>query len=294
MPVTKVFVTGGSGYVGRHTVAALLGRGITVTALARSDRSAETLSRLGAEPVRGTLTDTEVLREAASRADGAIHLGVDYSEGTAAADRVAADALLDGVGGGPYVHTGGVWVYGDTDGVVDEDAPKNPPAVTAWRLATEKHILARAATGAHPVIVMPGVVYGDGGGLVEMYFAGPARETGAVPLIGDGGNHWAVVHVEDIAELYVLALDAAAGSQYAGVSEEHPTLAGIVEAIGRSAGCPGRTEPLTPAQAADRMGPIAEAFALDQRMTGARARRELGWKPQHTDALTELARPLPT
>ncbi|MFD4814795.1 hypothetical protein ACFWNS_40285, partial [Streptomyces sp. NPDC058418] len=56
----------------------------------------------------------------------------------------------------------------------------------------------------------------------------------------------------------------------------------------------GRTEPLTPAQAADRMGPIAEAFALDQRMTGARARRELGWKPQHTDALTELARPLPT
>jgi hypothetical protein len=38
------------------------------------------------------------------------------------------------------------------------------------------------------------------------------------------------------------------------------------------------------------MGPIAEAFALDQRFTGARARQQLGWAPTHLDALAELAR----
>jgi hypothetical protein len=37
------------------------------------------------------------------------------------------------------------------------------------------------------------------------------------------------------------------------------------------------------------MGPIAEAFALDQRLTAAKARRELGWQPRHTDAVAELA-----
>jgi hypothetical protein len=38
------------------------------------------------------------------------------------------------------------------------------------------------------------------------------------------------------------------------------------------------------------MGPLAEAFALDQRFTAARARRELGWSPAHSDALAEFAR----
>ncbi|MFB7273897.1 NAD-dependent epimerase/dehydratase family protein [Streptomyces sp. NPDC056244] len=291
MPVSTVFLTGGSGYIGRRTIAALREHGIGVTALVRSDRSAETVSRLGAEPVRGGLTDTDVLREAASRADGVIHLGAEATADAATVDRGAADALQDGVGAGPYVHTGGVWVYGNTGVVVDEDAPRNPPAITAWRLANEERVLARAATGGHPVVVMPGVVYGGGGGLIEAFLAGPARESGAVPLIGDGSNHWTVVHVEDIAELFVLALDAPAGSVFAGVTEEHPTLAGIAGAVGRAAGCPGRTERLTLAQAVDRMGPVAEAFALDQRLTGARARSVLGWEPRHTDALGELAEP---
>ncbi|MFE9997267.1 hypothetical protein [Streptomyces avermitilis] len=38
-----------------------------------------------------------------------------------------------------------------------------------------------------------------------------------------------------------------------------------------------------------RMGPIAEVFALDQQFSGARARRELGWTPTRLDALAELA-----
>ncbi|MFJ2647543.1 NAD-dependent epimerase/dehydratase family protein [Streptomyces sp. NPDC087420] len=292
MSVTKVFLTGGSGYVGRPTVAALVRRGITVAALARSEHSARRLSRLGAEPVRGTLTDTAVLREAASRADGVIHLGSDVGPGGDEVDRAAAEALLDGVGAGPYVHTGGAWVYGDTDGVTDEDAPQKPPALTAWRRANEDLVLGRAATGGHPVLVMPGVVYGHGAGLIEMFYTAPARERGAAPVIGDGRNHWGVVHVDDIAELYALALGAPAGSVYVGVSEEAPTQADIAAAAAEAAGHPGRTESLSLEAALERMGPIAEAFALDQRMTSARARRDTGWQPRHVDdVLTEIARP---
>jgi nucleoside-diphosphate-sugar epimerase len=279
----KVFLTGGSGYVGRPTVRALVRQGHEVSALARSDASARTLTELGARPVPGGLTDTAVLREAAAAADGVIHLGQHYGDDTAAVDRAAADALQEGIGDrGPYVHTGGVWVYGDTAGVVAEDAPQNPPAITAWRAANEERVLSH---GGNPVLVMPGVVYGLGGGLIEMFFAAPGREAGAVPSIGDGSNHWALVHAEDIAELYVLALQAPAKSVYAGVSGQNVRLADIVGALTHA---DGRVVRLSLAEATERMGPIAEAFALDQQLTPARARRELGWTPRHLDALTEL------
>jgi nucleoside-diphosphate-sugar epimerase len=279
----KVFLTGGSGYVGRPTVRALVRQGHDVSALARSDASARTLTELGARPVPGGLTDTAVLREAAAEADGVIHLGQHYGDNTADVDRAAADALQEGVGDrGPYVHTGGVWVYGDTAGVVDEDAPQHPPAITAWRRANEERVLAH---GGNPVLVMPGVVYGLGGGLVETFFAAPGRQTGAVPLIGDGSNHWALVHAEDIAELYVLALQAPAKSVYAGVSGQNLPLADVVGAL---TGASGRVAQLSLAEAVDRMGPIAEAFALDQQLTPARAQRELGWQPRHLDALRDL------
>lgn len=285
----QVFITGGSGYIGRSTIQALIRHGIEVTALARSEHSARTVSGLGATPVAGTLTDTDVLREAARQADGVIHLGVDYTEGTADVDRAVAEALQQGAGTRPYVHTGGVWVYGDTDGVVDEDAPLSPPHITAWRLDNEKRVLARAAIGQHPVVVMPGLVYGRSGGLVQSYFVEPGRAAGAVPRIGDGSNHWALVHVDDLAELYVLALNAPAGGIYAGVNGQNLPVGTITQALSHAAGCPGRIDSLTLEDAIQRMGPIAEAFALDQQLTGARARRELGWTPTHLDALTELA-----
>jgi nucleoside-diphosphate-sugar epimerase len=189
------------------------------------------------------------------------------------------------------VHTGGVWVYGDTDGVVDEEAPLRPPALTAWRLENEKRVLARAATGERPVVVMPGLVYGRSGGLIEAFYATPGRAAGVVPCVGDGSNHWALVHVEDVAELYALALSAPAGTVYAGVGDRHPTAGQVAAAVSRAVGHPGAVERLTLTEAGARMGPIAEAFALDQRFTGARARTRLGWRPAHRDPLDQLARP---
>ncbi|MGW6600839.1 NAD-dependent epimerase/dehydratase family protein [Streptomyces sp. NPDC055036] len=282
-------MTGGSGYVGRATIEALVRRGIEVAALVRSDASDRVVTGLGASAVRGELTDVAVLREAARAADGVLHLGQHAGADAAEVDRAAAEAMQDGAGARPYVHTGGVWVYGDTAGVVDEDAPLKPPRLTAWRLENEKRVLARAATGERPVVVMPGLVYGRSAGLIEMFYAAPGREAGAVPVVGDGSNHWSLVHVEDLAELYVLALAAPAGSVYAGVGDQNPTALQVAEALSRAMGRPGAIRQLTMDEATKEMGPIAEAFALDQRFTGARARGQLGWNPVRLDPLTELA-----
>jgi nucleoside-diphosphate-sugar epimerase len=290
----KVFVTGGSGYIGQATIAALRRGGHQVTALARGEQAATVVAGLGATPVTGTLGDLGVLRDAAARADGVIHLAQAGGPQAAWIDRDAAAAMQDGVGAGPYVHTGGTWVYGNTSGLVAEDAPLAPPPIVAWRLDNEKRVLARAARGGRPVVVMPGVVYGKAAGLVARFLVEPARDRQVVHYIDSGANHWSLVHVDDIAELYVLALNAPAGSAYCGVTHTDLTMADIAGAASHAAGCPGRTASVTLEQARTEMGPIADAFALDQQLDSGKARGELGWSPPARDALAELAMPAQT
>jgi nucleoside-diphosphate-sugar epimerase len=285
----KVLITGGSGYLGQATIRALQRHGHQAVALARSDDATRRVESIGAVSVRSGLTDADVLRRAAEDADAAIHLAQDYGPDSASIDLAAATAIQDGLGARPYVHTGGVWVYGNTDQMVDETAPQSPPPITAWRADNEKRVLARAAQGGHPVLVMPGVVYGHAGGLIGQFLNKPAR-TGSAHYIGSGENRWAMVHVDDIAELYVAALAAPAGRIYAGVDDtQSPTMRRIAEAVSIAAGHSGTASSITIEQARREFGPLADAFALDQSLSSARARRELKWAPADRDILSELS-----
>ncbi|CAL9667492.1 NAD-dependent epimerase/dehydratase family protein [Streptomyces sp. enrichment culture] len=282
----KVFLTGGSGYVGQAVITALMRHGHTVEALARSETAAGVVGALGAVPVTGGLGDLEVLRAAAARTDAVIHLAQATS---AEEDLAAASSMQDSIGSGTYVHTGGTWVYGDTEGVVDETAPWNPPALVAWRQAVEEAVLRRASSGGRPVIVQPGLVYGGENRLIDAFYTSPGKAAGAIPCIGDGDNHWALVHIEDIARLYVAALGAVAGSVYVGVSGVNPTAREVAFSVAAAAGLEGKVAQITLEKAREQMGPVADAFALDQQLSPARARAALGWEPRHTDPLTDLA-----
>jgi nucleoside-diphosphate-sugar epimerase len=139
---------------------------------------------------------------------------------------------------------------------------------------------------------MPGLVYGDHEGLIETFFGSRARAGEAsVPYIGDGTNHWALVHREDIADLYVRALGANAAARYVGVGPACPTAREVAEAIARSVGRFDAIDSITLEEARESMGPIADAFALDQRFTSEKAHRDLGWVAKHPDPLAELATP---
>jgi nucleoside-diphosphate-sugar epimerase len=101
-----------------------------------------------------------------------------------------------------------------------------------------------------------------------------------------------MVHVDDVAELYVAALSAPAGGVYAGVDDtQSPTMRQVAEAVSVAAGRPGTATSITIGQAREEFGPLADAFALDQRISAARARRELNWAPDDRDILAELATP---
>ncbi|MFJ5015177.1 NAD-dependent epimerase/dehydratase family protein [Streptomyces griseoluteus] len=283
----KIFLTGGSGYIGKATIGALVAHGHTVEALARGDRAAEVVSSLGATPVRGGLGDLGVLNAAAARAEAVVHLA---QAQTGAEDLAAATAMQDGIGTGTYVHTGGTWVYGDTDGIADETAPWNPPGLVAWRKPVEDAVLRRARQGGRPVVVQPGLLYGGENRLIDVFYTAPGKEAGFIPFIGDGSNRWPLVHVADVAALYAAALKAGAGSVYVGVGGVNPTARDVSLAVAASVGLTGKVASITLEQARDQMGPVADAFALDQQFTPARAEAELGWKPRFTDPLGVLSR----
>jgi nucleoside-diphosphate-sugar epimerase len=278
-----VFVTGGTGYIGSAVVGQLIAAGHEVSALVRSDASAAAAQAAGATPVRGELTDSAVVTAAASSADAAIHTAATNDADGPAADLAVAQAILDGLDGKPYVHTSGVWVYGDTDGVATEDSPLAPPAITAWRPANEAAIV--GTPGAHAVIVIPGLVWGAGKGLVPLF---SLAQDGTPRFLDDGTGHWSLVHVDDIAALYVLALAAPHGEKFIGVADVL-TQRDVAEALSRASGSTAQSQSwsLTDAQAA--FGALADAMALDQLATGSKARRELGWQPQHADARAGLA-----
>ncbi|MDO9352931.1 MAG: NAD(P)H-binding protein, partial [Solirubrobacteraceae bacterium] len=112
----RVFVTGASGHIGSAVVPELLAHDHQVVGLARSEASADALTAAGAEIVRGTLDDLDLLREQAAASDGVIHLAFKHEsmyagdyEAAIGDDLKAIEALAAGLEGSgkPFVGTSG-------------------------------------------------------------------------------------------------------------------------------------------------------------------------------------------
>jgi len=98
--------------------------------------------------------------------------------------------------------------------------------------------------------------------------------------------------VDDLAALYVQALRAAAGTLLFAAHGPAVRVRDVAEAASRAAGAGGKVEIVPIEEARKTMGPFADALALDQQISGERAQRVLGWRPQARSVLEELARGL--
>jgi nucleoside-diphosphate-sugar epimerase len=286
----RIFVTGASGYIGRAVAAELLRRGHHVAGLVRSDAAAATVRALGAHTVHGSLTSLDVLELAAREHDATIHASGIRGPQDVADESAALDAMLAvAATGHVFVYTSGAWVYGSRgDAVVDEAAPLAPLPIVAWRPAHEARVLDAAARGIRAIVVRPGVVYGEGGGIVGSLVA--QAVPGPIRIVGDGANHWPLVRVDALAELYAAAVEEPGASgiynAQTGASVPYGELA---RAASRSGGGDGRIEHLTLENARAQMGGLADALAIDLHTSTEKARRELGWAPHRPTALEELA-----
>ncbi|MGE2722163.1 SDR family oxidoreductase [Mycolicibacterium celeriflavum] len=290
----RVFVTGASGHIGSLVVRDLLDNGHQVLGLARSDAGAEAVDRAGAEVVRGTLDDLDVLTNAAGESDGVIHLAfkhdfADYG-GAVDADVRAVNAIGAAlVGSGkPFVNTSGTAVLatGSSSPLATEETV--PPS-EAPRVPSENATLVLANQGVRASIIrLAPTVHGptDRHGFIPTLIEN-ARKTGQSIYIGDGTNRWPAVHNVDAARLFRLALESApAGSRLHGAAEKGIPFRDIAEAIGKQLEVP--TVSVSVGEATEQLAFIGWVASLDNPTSSAITRRLLGWTPEQPTLLEDL------
>lgn len=263
----RVFLTGATGYIGSAVARALSARH-EVGALVRPDAETRQLRDLGIFIVAGDLQSLPSLREQLESYDAFVHAAFSQQE-RGDADRIAVDVFT--ALGKTFVYTSGVWVLGNT-GRAHEGSPVNPLPLVAWRPAHEERVL-----GAGGAVIRPGCVYGGKQSLLADWFAA-AEQNRPLQIVADGTQRWAMVDQQELADLYVRAVEQKARGVLHGIDDSHDPL----EACARAVAPNGTIEKIPLEIARTAMGPFADALAVDQVIASDETRAKLGWAPRRT------------
>ncbi|MGD0706394.1 MAG: SDR family oxidoreductase [Trebonia sp.] len=285
----RIFVTGASGWIGSAVVPELIRAGHQVLGLARSDAAAEAVAGLGADVLRGDLTDTDVLRAGALGSDGVIHLAFvvpSVSEAATRADAAAIETFAASLAGSgkPLLISGATLVTPGRPATERDELIAAGPI--AARITNMRAALAAAERGVRTCLVMlPRSVHGQGErhGFIPQLIAA-ARAKGVSGYIGDGASRWPAVHVKDAASLYRLAVEQApAGAVLNAVGDEGVPVREIAEAIGRNLNLPARSVP-----AEELGGMLVPLLSRDMPASSTITQELLGWKPTHPGLIEDI------
>ncbi|MDX1670736.1 MAG: NAD-dependent epimerase/dehydratase family protein [Balneolaceae bacterium] len=286
----KVFITGATGYIGYNVAQAFRRAGHQVWGLTRSEEKKEMLARQEIRPVVGNMQDPGSYRSVAEKCAVLIHTAFDYEADTVDLDLKTVESFIEtGASGAQpktFIYTSGCWVIGDTGkGMADETTPLDPIDIVAWRPNHE--IMVLAAEEVDGIVIRPGCVYGKEGGLTGLWFNG--AEEGSLQVVGDGSNYWTMVHVDDLADAYLRAAESRMSGEDFNISDRSRwTVRRMTKAVARVTGYDGDIQYTPVEKAAEEMGPMAEALAVNQHVDARKAVDLLGWRPNHGGFVDEI------
>ena len=186
------------------------------------------------------------------------------------------------------IYTSGVWVIGPTASPADESVPLQPAEISSWRVAHEQRVLAGASDHLRTAVIRPGIVYGGSRGIIADVLKDAANSL--IRVVGSGKNRWPLVYDRDLADLYVrVAVTIGASGIFHATDEGDEQVNEIVAAISEQAPTKPSVRHVPLAEARKKMGPQADALALDQVVRSPRA-HALGWNPSLKSVAGNAAR----
>ena len=288
----RVLVIGAGGFLGSAVARRLSATGHEVHALARDTDKGAAFQAKGYTAVTGDF-GSDALLAALENVDGVVNCSsIPFDQ-----EWPSVEPILQRLAGSqrPFVQTTGTAVLSiETpngewrEETFAEDDPFTPPPWIAIRTVTETKVREAAAQGVRAMVVRPPMIWGHGGSAQIPAMIDSLRTTGSVCYLGQGLNLYTHVHVDDLAEIYRLALEkGSAGALYHAVSGE-TSWRSIAEALSRATGSPTRSVSLEEARQVwgDFRGPLF--FGVSSRSRAPRTRSELGWTPQHVDVLADV------
>ncbi|MDQ1372771.1 MAG: hypothetical protein QOJ09_109, partial [Actinomycetota bacterium] len=248
----RVLVTGGTGFVGSHTVAALVQAGHTVRLLVRSPARIEPglapLGIAGVSHVVGDVTDPDSVARALDGCDAVIHAASVVSLHVRDADRIletnrtSAEVVLGQAvqrGLDPVIHVSSIAAlrHGDEADPVTADSPltDNPGTYAQSKAAAEKVARDLQAAGAPVVTVYPTMVLGPHDPNVgEGTNAWRNLLRGVIPALPPGGTH--IIDVRDVAAAHLAMLEKDRGPRRFVTAGQHVTTKEVVEGLSQATG----------------------------------------------------------
>ena len=286
-------VTGANGFVGSFVARRLREAGLRVRALVRRPEADAEVRALGAEPVRGDVTDPEAVLEAVSGTHVVVHCAATGTTDLAEAGRInviGTEVLLEAakaVGCERFVHLSSLAVY-DLVGreAVDEDTPRvregRPYAMT--KAEADQRVLEAMARGLPAVILRPPAILGMHPTSTWGHTIPRAIAAGQFPLVGDGSGPFFYLHVRNLAEAVLLCLETeAAVGQVFNLVDGQSTWRDYAGHF-HAGPLPSMPESQAPAH-----------LRFRGRFLGDKARRVLGYAPRHSsyeEVLRETQRAL--
>lgn len=289
--VQSVFITGGSGYIGRNLLRAFAETGTPVRALARSEASAGVVAALGAEPVRGDLADTRSLVRGMQGVTYGIHAAADTNHGLATAAQEQANlqgtrnvyeaARTAGVERMLHLSTEAVLLSGAPLHDADETnaMPEVPAgAYSATKGHAERIALSHCRDGLEVVVVRPRFVWGrdDTTALPQLI---EATHSGKLSWIGGGHYLTSTTHVANLVHGVNLTLERGRAGEVYFITDGPPVefrrfITDLLEAAGVPA--PTRELPRWLVAAVARAGDVLA------RATGGRLTGPMSWQEYAT------------
>jgi nucleoside-diphosphate-sugar epimerase len=295
----RVFVTGGTGAIGRHTVPALVAAGHEVTALARGADKAATLTEQGATAVQASLFDVDALTKAFAHHDAVVNLAsalpstakfvsakawsraheVRIKGSTSVVDAaLAADVPV-------VVQESVAMLYEPQgDAWIDETMPVDHYPITKGNHAAEANAQRFTEAGGTGIILRFGLFYGQGAAHSEEMLVQATRHIAM--MLGPANVYQSSIHVIDGAEAIASVLTADAGI-YNVVDDEPLTKREFADALASAVHTKPWLRP--PGSAALLLGDRLTSLTRSLRVSNGKIRTATGWTPSYPSAREGLA-----